>query len=299
MQEYLAKKLQFRKYMSLCKHLMRIQLKTHGRFAFEHPAPSLVWKDPEMRTWCDELISFIIDMCCFDLHVPTTPIKPKKLIRKSIRLWVSHTDMEEYLHFRCPGSEHVECTEHAVIAGSHPQIGRVSTHAGRYTPSFVQALLCSIPALRAHEVLNLEGSVQDVSPCHEMLAAEEKSANDASITQVLMKLHKNLGHPSSEEFLRVLRHGQVSSRALDLASNLKCDLCEARKPPTVSNPAQVSQVTVFNHEIGIDLKNLTGWQVNQKVKMLNMIDYASNFQLMMPFFETETASLLCRLLSDR
>ena len=72
-----------------------------------------------------------------------------------------------------------------------------------------------------------------------------------------------------------------------------------RKPPAVPNPAQVSQVTVFNHKIGIDVKNLNGWNVNQKVKALNIVDYASNFQMMIPFFETETAALLRRLLSER
>ena len=47
------------------------------------------------------------------------------------------------------------------------------------------------------------------------------------------------------------------------------------------------------------MKNLNGWRVNHKVKALNIVDYASNFQLMIPFFETETAGLLRQLLNER
>ena len=71
MQEYLRRKLLFRKHMALCKKVIRNHLKTHGRLVFEHPAPSAVWKDPEMKAWCDELTSFITDMCRFNLHSPS------------------------------------------------------------------------------------------------------------------------------------------------------------------------------------------------------------------------------------
>ena len=299
MQEYLARKLRLKRFLKFCKRLITNQLKTHGRFVFEHPAPSVVWKDPEMRAWCDELTSFVTDMCCFDLHVPAVNDSPKKLIKKSTRLLVSHSDMKEYLAFRCPGSDHHEHREHATIAGHHSSVGSVSKHAGKYTPEFVQALLCSVPALRAHEVLPLDGPIHDVSAVHEVLVAEEESATDEELTQVITRLHKNLGHPSQPELIRLLKHGQVSKRALELAGKFKCSLCESRKPPGVPNPAQVSQVTVFNHKIGIDVKNLTGWKVNQKIKALNIVDYASNFQLMIPFFEVETAALLRKLISDR
>eukprot|EP00435_Cladocopium_sp_Y103_P016757 s3691_g4.t1 len=296
-QELLLRKLRFRKFLAFCKRLIRNQLKTEGRFVFEHPGPSIAWKDPEMASWCDELTSFITDMCCFDLHLPATNQQPKKLIKKSTRLLVSHSDIKEYLCFRCPGTE--EHCNHAVIAGQHPSVGPVSKHAGRYTASFVQALLCSVPSLRAQEVLCLDGPEHDISLFHEVLVAEQAEASDESIMRVLTHLHKNLGHPSVSEFTRVLRHGQASQRALELASKLSCELCEARKIPAVPNPASVSTVTVFNQKIGIDVKNLSGWRANQKVKALNIVDYASNFQLMIPFFEVETAALLRRLLGER
>eukprot|EP00435_Cladocopium_sp_Y103_P021891 s1135_g5.t1 len=299
LQEILKRKLMFKKHKELCKRLIRNQLKTHGRLVFEHPAPSTIWHDPDYKAWCDELTSFVTDMCCFNLHVPETPTSCKKLIRKHTRLLVSHEDMKDELCRRCPGEMHADHKDHAVIAGSHPGIGSISRHAGRYTPEFVQALIRSVPAFRTHEVLCLEGPVHDVTHVHEVLVAEQENASDEEINTVLTRLHKNLGHPSQQEFLRVLRHGHASAKALELAAKLKCDFCESRKGPAVSMPASLSHVSVFGQKIGIDVKNLNGWKVNQKVKALNIVDYASNFQLMVPFFETETAGLLRQLLSDR
>eukprot|EP00435_Cladocopium_sp_Y103_P035542 s519_g9.t1 len=213
MQEILKRKLIFKKHKELCKRLIRNQLKTHGRFMFEHPAPSAIWHDSEFKAWCDELTSFVTDMCRFNLHVPETPSANKKLIRKHTRLLVSHEDMKDELCLRCPGEMHPEHKEHAVIAGSHPGIGSISRHAGKYTPEFVQAVIRSVPAFRTHEVLCLEGPVHDVTHVHEVLVAEQEGASDDEINAVLMRLHKNLGHPSSQEFLRVLRHGQASSKS--------------------------------------------------------------------------------------
>eukprot|EP00435_Cladocopium_sp_Y103_P017847 s883_g4.t1 len=299
MSEYLAKKHTLRKHLKFCKALIKQQLSLGGRFIFEHPSGSEVWKDPDMLRWRDELTSFITDMCRFDLHLPAHGDKPKQLLRKSTRLLVSHSDMKQYLERRCPGDAKPEHQCHATVSGAHPKIGPVSVHAGKYTLKFVQAMIQSVPALRCEEVLLLEGSVHDTTDVHEVLVAEQAEVSDSTLESVIKRLHNNLGHPSKNELLRVLRHGQASDRALTVASRFKCDQCEAQQRPKPANPAQTSQVTVFNQKIGIDVKSLNGWKVNQKVKALNIVDYASNFQLMIPFFEVETSSLLRRLLNER
>lgn len=57
-------------------------------------------------------------------------------------------------------------------------------------------------------------------------------------------------------------------------------------------------MTEFNHQVGLDVKHLKGWMPNQKIKALNVVDTASGFQRMIPFFETETATVLRRLFSE-
>eukprot|EP00435_Cladocopium_sp_Y103_P055765 s362_g18.t1 len=295
MQEVLQRKLKFRKYLKFCKRLMRNQLRHGGRVLFEHPRGSEVWDDPDMKAWCDEMHTFLLDMCCYNLHVPASIKGPKQLIKKSTRLLVSHEDMLS-LHKLCPGEAH---GQHAVIAGSHPTIGSVSKHAGHYTPEFVRAILRTLPSLKTAEVLVVDEELLCYQQlCSEVLAAEKEEVSEDNMKAVLLKLHKNLGHPSSDEFVRVLKHGQASSRALELARQLSCPQCEASKKPSTPLPAQVNRVTDFGHRVGLDVKFLPGWKVNQKVKALNVVDMATSFQIVIPFFETETSQLLHRLFCD-
>eukprot|EP00435_Cladocopium_sp_Y103_P060613 s808_g22.t1 len=294
--EVLRRKLILRKHKKFCKRLIRQQLKHGGRVILEHPRGSEYWDDPEIAAWCKELHSFVTDMCCFNLHLPACDGHPKQLIRKPTRLLVSHEDMKS-LHKTCPGEAH---GTHAVIAGSHPKVGSVSQHCGKYTPEFVREVLKTVPSLRKTEVLLVDDELlccQHV--CHEVLANEVQKVSDDELNAVLLKLHKNMGHPSTDEFIRMLKHGQASSRAISLARELNCAQCEASRKPSIPLPAQVPKVTEFNSRVGLDVKNLPGWKVNQKVKALNITDHATSFQMMIPFFETETSAVLHRLFSER
>ena len=69
---------------------------------------------------------------------------------------------------------------------------------------------------------------QHVDAVEVYAAAAGAETPDAVIKQLLRKLHVNLGHPSSDVFLRVLRNGQASTRALELARELQCDVCDGR-----------------------------------------------------------------------
>ena len=39
-------------------------------------------------------------------------------------------------------------------------------------------------------------------------------------------------------------------------------------------PAQTGRVTEFNALVGLDIEYLDGWNMNQKVPALNILDYA-------------------------
>ena len=128
--------------------------------------------------------------------------------------------------------------------------------------------------------------------------AQLSGKSDEELKAVLLKLHKNLGHPPNHDLLRVLKNAQASEQALRLARELSCDLCKSQQRPTVPLPAQRQKVSEVNQRVGIDVKYLQGWKPNQRVKALNIVDYASGFQRMVPFFETETASLIRTLLHE-
>lgn len=52
----------------------------------------------------------------------------------------------------------------------------------------------------------------------------------------------------------------------------------------------------FNKQIGLDVKHLHGWRSNQKIKALNIVDQASGYQRVIPFFEP--SKLLRQLLDE-
>lgn len=161
------------------------------------------------------------------------------------------------------------------------------------------------PRLGSAECLIVESEVPlwtaENEPCWEVLAARRSDlpVEPSRLRQALLKLHKNLGHPSNGDLIRILRHGQASDEAVRAARELACEFCAARKAPTVPNPGQTHRVTEFNQRVGLDVKWLPGWKTNQKVKALNLVDHASSFQLVLPFFEQETSETIRELYAQR
>jgi hypothetical protein len=121
----------------------------------------------------------------------------------------------------------------------------------------------------------------------------------SKIRDSLQKLHVNLGHPGNQHLVRILKHGGASAKAIELAKDMKCDHCLARAKPSSALPAQPDRVTVFNHRIGIDLKYLTGWSLNQKIAAVNIVDYASSFQVMVPLFGRPNAENIRQIVQER
>lgn len=90
------------------------------------------------------------------------------------------------------------------MASSHPKVGSISQHAGKYTPDS-RVVLETVPSLR-----KLEGLLGDEMLCcqhasHEILAAEENKVSDSDMTATPLAVHKNMDHPSKSGFSNVAR----------------------------------------------------------------------------------------------
>eukprot|EP00434_Breviolum_minutum_P035842 symbB.v1.2.031741.t1/scaffold3487.1/size55659/4 len=213
----------------------------------------------------------------------------------------SHDDMKS-LEKKCPGSADPKHSCHDVVAGSHPAVGSVSAFAGGYPQDFVMAVLNTVPRFTQQEVLYI---VDDQVPedcwdeIHEVAALEASTEEGSkSIRDAISKLHRNLGHPPNHDLVRILKHAQASDEAIKAAREFSCPACQSRSKPHVPLPAQTDRVVDFNKVIGIDVKHLPGWKPNQKIKSLNVVDQASGFQRVIPFFEAETSNLLRSLLES-
>eukprot|EP00435_Cladocopium_sp_Y103_P075218 s4_g55.t1 len=202
----------------------------------------------------------------------------------------------ESLGLLCPGNQDPMHVTHDVIAGSAPGVPSVSAFAGAYPVQFVRAVLETVPLFRNQPAFCVTEDSVPHACWDEVCAVAKPSTED--LLPVIRKLHNNLGHPPNTDLVRVLRHGQASSEAIDVARSFECQFCKSQMKPGVPLPAQPHRVQDFNHQVGLDVKNLRGWRPNQKVKALNLVDTASSFQRMIPFFQNETSELLQELFSE-
>ena len=290
-----------KKQVDFCVQEIKNQIRRGGRVMIEHPWSSNMWQYGPMSKVTKNMHKCRADLCAYGLTddegVP---------ILKPTAIMVSHEDMKQFAE-TCPGHQH-----HRVVAGKLGNGENVSSSTARYTPKFCkQWLKCVSPSNHVCAFSCLEESsssensecLHPVSQDHsaEVLATSLKVvASDKEVKQSLTKLHNNLGHPSDRDLIRILKNAGASSQALSLAANFEkqCDVCVQKQRPTPCLPASPSQTLDFNHRIGMDVKRLPGWQVNQQVKCLNIVDYASSFQVMLPFYEVEKASVLRRLYQE-
>ena len=314
MEEQIHNKRVAQKQADFCVQQIKKQLKRGGRVLVEHPWTSALWSYPPMRKLISKGLLTVhrADMCAYGLHDAQNQMP----ILKPTGLAISHADMEECV-CRCPGHE-----RHQIIAGRSIQGLSRSAMCAEYTPKFVHTWFsCIRPSLRLchfaslqeptsaehdhepasridadHESSNVDMPTQEKQAL-ETFVAEVDNLPDEKVMVQVRKLHNNLGHPSSRTLLRILKHAGGSEQAMRLAGRVEaeCEICINRQRPTPALPVNPESFQDFNHRVGWDVKLFPGWKQNQRVKCMNVIDYASSFQVVLPFYEAETSEVLKRL----
>ena len=103
-----------------------------------------------------------------------------------------------------------------------------------------------------------------------------------TLRQLVRRAHDGLGHPHRERFVRILRAAKASDEVIQIAKELKCSVCEkflTVKPPRKAAPPRELGI---NEVIGMDTVWLPTVGQKKKKVALNIIDYASHFQMMIP-----------------
>ena len=299
----MANKQQAKKQAQFCVDQIKKQLRRGGRVLLEHPWNSDLWKfEPLQKLFKSQQLTLTRnDMCAFGLTDPQSGLP----VKKPTGLAVSHPDMIDQA-ITCPGHR-----EHRMIAGQSCGMS-LSARCAEYTPCFVEHWLkCVFPEKQvclfscvqettSHVNCSSEADRTHESNCPELevlAASSESTADNTKVTTLLKRVHTNLGHPSSRDLVRIIKNAGGTEQAIKLAADIEasCDICCQRKRPTPALPAAPNHATEFNQRIGWDVKILGGWKVGQKVKCMNIVDYASSFQVMIPFFEQETADVLKQL----
>ena len=70
----------------------------------------------------------------------------------------------------------------------------------------------------------------------------------------VLKIHRNLGHPTNQDLGRALRHAGCKRNIVRWASKeLRCITCQGRARPGAKRPAALPRCMRFNQVVGCDL----------------------------------------------
>ena len=281
-----------RQQVRFCVQEIHRQLKRGGQFLFEHELSSPVWKLPEVQSLKRRFGLHRIDMCAYGMCCP----KSRLPVQKAAGIISSHPSVGELVR-SCPG-----CPTHQVVVGSDS----LRASANKFPPAFVEAVWTHL----GPDTRPVKSDIDWVALGCECLAGEDEHAPAPAqqepspeqvhkVDQALKRLHANLGHPSSRELNRILKHSGASSLAVQRASLLQCSVCANHQRPAAPLPANSHRVQEFNDRIGLDIKHLPSWQTGQKVPCVNIVDYASSLQIMVPLFKRETGELIRSVVRHR
>ena len=95
----------------------------------------------------------------------------------------------------------------------------------------------------------------------------------------LVRMHRNLGHPRNEDFVRALsQHGKVDPEAVALARRLRCASCERTKRPLPPRPASLKIIGGFNEKVCMYFVFLHD-ALEEKHTYLHILDPADGYNI--------------------
>ncbi|CAK8993884.1 unnamed protein product [Durusdinium trenchii] len=98
-----------------------------------------------------------------------------------------------------------------------------------------------------------------------------------SVRREIHKIHRNLGHPGNDLFLRALRHSGVKPSILDWVRNhFSCPACKTLDKPNPQRPGHLLRALEFGQVVGVDLFFIE--VEGELLTFLNMLDWGTNFQ---------------------
>ena len=96
--------------------------------------------------------------------------------------------------------------------------------------------------------------------------------------QALIRVHKNLGHPSPERLSTLLRQQGFRAEVARAALDYQCSVCKSQVKPRLHYPATIREELDFNDRISLDGFHWTN-QDGSKFHVYHIVDWATNFQV--------------------
>ena len=218
-------------------------------FVFEHPKRAGSWTCDSMERLRNQkhVHEVVLDQCCFRLVDPQNG----KFYQKGTRL-LTNSKHTSHLHRTCPGNhQHQRIEGQVKLGGQWVNRSRV---AQVYPKKIVEAL-----------VKLVEKECQD--QCFQVFGVD-RIENQGQLETVVRRCHVNLGHPSRERFIHMLKSANASQEAIEMAKKLKCSTCSYKRLQESHPVAKHRRAEVFNEQICMDVFDLPIYQ-NKVLKILH------------------------------
>ena len=193
------------------------------------------------------------DQCMFGLKDPQN----KRFYKKGTR-FLTNSKFGYLLQRKCDGNHN-----HQAIEGQC-KCGGVWVNRSVCAQVYPKGLVEKIVSLARKEVQNqvMEVFSGDLRP----QSQEERAAN---MRVKLRRAHVNLGHPSRERFIHLLKSANASEEAIKFAKELRCATCSSRRLTGHRPVTSTRRTEGFNQQLSMDTFEIP--YNGKKLKMLNLL----------------------------
>ena len=112
--------------------------------------------------------------------------------------------------------------------------------------------------------------------------------------QSILRMHKNLGHPSNDRLAKALQVNGSRPEVVQAALEIRCAVCSANAPPKHSRPAALKPMLDFNHKIYLDGIKWTN-KKGDTFHFYHVVDAGSNYHVAMAAPAKTTEELIRHL----
>ena len=119
----------------------------------------------------------------------------------------------------------------------------------------------------------------------------------AAVRQAVRRLHENTGHRSPQRLARALLIAGAPPEAVIAAKQLKCAVCEERRPPKARRPASLPGPREPGDQIALDIFDVFD-AVGTRFAVLHAVDAVTKFQ-MATLVEQKSTAEVVKFLKER
>lgn len=248
--------------------LMMRQVELGGEVFQEWPLGNRAWTFSSIKDFwkkCNERGRYYearADGCMYGLKFQGELMKKPWLIRATTKeVWSLHNVCQgNHIHVKCEGGNRTR------LSALYPDLmcKRIA-HLVRKVHNLKKAL----PEGHALAILPEEAEVNPDS------LKSETHQELMRLSTELLRLHKKLGHPSRQVFVKMLRDRGADSKTLTLASQLHCMDCDEARVPPQRRATTIEGATQLWETVQLDNMEFTMGEITYHFQV--MIDEASSY----------------------